>query len=95
MSDITYDGNNSPETVGGIAFRTWIAIQSRTQTERGKDYLNPNYGLDTYDLIDKDERALYSNLDIKRTLEGVPDVLGFRIDVDKITGNIHIEVRGG
>ena len=93
--DILYNGNNAPNSIGGVPYPTWVAVVSRMNTTRGRDYLNPRYGLETFHLLDETGRRLVSELNIKETLAGVPHISGYRVNVEPLTGQVTVQVRSG
>ena len=93
--DIDANGNNAPELKDGIAFRTWIGLQSRLQTERGQDIMNPDYGIDIIPSLDIAHIEFAGNRAIDQALEGLPDINGNIAEIQPLIGKIIIEVLNG
>ena len=77
--DVQANGNNAPTNVEGVPYNTWVAVQGRLQTALGRQYMRPLYGMEAYESIDEDIDNLVSSLDVRRALEGVPNIAGFQV----------------
>ena len=73
MADIGLNGNNAPIYVGEVDWPSYIAALRRLQTERGKDWLNPQYGILIHTFLDQPLNISQANFfDLKQALKGVP-----------------------
>ena len=88
------DGVYAPATIGGLPAIEWFAITARLRTERGRQLLRPDYGLDTAAVVDRTPATVQR--EIRAALSDLEDVDIAAIDVDvDVDGLITVTVRAG
>ena len=92
--DIGLDGNDAPLIREGMAWETWVGLNGRLRTRKGRMLLDPAFGLGLADRVDSLVEYQSISRTVSQALQGVENLENIRVTVEGATVSISIEVGG-